>query len=218
MAKSPLKRDSIKEQELLELVKKVKYHNDEAAYKKLHFYMKPYIDIFCNKFVIAGLGNDDIEQECSIALKYKAIDDFNPSRGKFKTFAVLCIKRHLFSKIKENNQNKKKAINVAVSIDESHEENGEELMLRNLLASGGMSADERLGEDEEKQIKENLLISKLSDLEKDVYILYVQKYHYEEMVEILRREGREDISLKCIDNSVQRLKMKARNMSKSIDF
>ena len=92
-----------KEAQLFESVKKTKYDNDEKAYGKVRAYMKSYIDLFCKKFIIKGLGVDDIEQECLFALRYKAIDDFNPKRGKFKTFAVLCIKRHLFSIIKGNN-------------------------------------------------------------------------------------------------------------------
>ena len=217
MPKRPSKRGS-EEQRILDLIKKVKYDNDQNCYNELHFYMKSYIDLFCNKFIIAGLAKDDIEQECLFALRYKAIDDYNPSRGSFKTFAVLCIKRHLFSKIKENNQHKKKAMTVAMSLDESREEDSELLMLRNIIASNEMTADEELSKLETNKKMEDALLQKLSDLEKDVYYLYIQKYHYEEIVDILKENGRKDITKKATDNAVQRLKTKSQSLFKNEDF
>jgi len=217
MPKRPSKGDS-EETNLFDLIRKVKYENDECCYCELCEYMKPYIDLFRNKFVIAGLSNDDIEQECLFALRYKAIDDFNPKRGKFKTFAVLCIKRHLFSIIKGNKQHKKKVGNIAVSIDENHTEHGEELMLRNVIASDEPPIDDQIQKMEDDEIRENKLMNRLSDFEKEVYVLYIQRYHYNEIVEILKDEGREEVNAKACDNAIQRLKTKAQRIFRNEDF
>ena len=206
------------EEELFNLIKKVKYNNDEPAYDVICKYMRPYIDLFCKKFVIAGLGCDDIEQECLCALKYKAIDDFNPVRGTFKTFAVLCIKRHLFSLIKGNNQHKKKVLNISLSLDEGRSDNGEQLMLRNLIVSDEDNVDDQIQKREDDTILQDKLMDRLSDFEKDVFVLYIQKYHYDEIAEILRRQGRKNIRVKAIDNACVRIKTKAKNITKKEDF
>jgi len=216
MSKSLSKRDN-QEFEIFRLIKKIKYENDETSYDTICEYMKPYIDMLCKKFIIAGLGNDDIAQECLFALRYKAIDDFNPDRGRFKTFAVLCIKRHLFSIIKGNNQHKKKALNVSLSIDESHNKDGVDLMLRNLITSDDINIDEKIQEKENEDIRQGKLEEKLSDFERDVFIFYKQRYRYDEIAEMLQ-EKRPTICTKAIDNAVQRIKAKAKKIAKSKNF
>ena len=155
MLKRPSKKEGNVEEKMFELIKKVKYENSEIAYQEVYKIMKPYIDQFCRQFMIAGLANDDIEQECLFALRYKAIDDFNPKRGKFKTFAVLCIKRHLFSLIKGNKQHKKKVNYLALSLDETRDENGEELVLRNIIADENSDTYEQVQKKEDRQLRED---------------------------------------------------------------
>lgn len=222
MKKGPQKRDTNlgkEEDDLFELIKKIKYDNEMTAFDEICRYMKPYIDMFCRKFVIAGLANDDIVQECLFSLRYKAVDDFNPNRGKFKTFAVLCLKRHLFSIIKGNNQHKKKALNVSVSIDSSrnNSEGNDELKLKNMIASDDIDVDEQIQKKEDHAIRHEKLICKLSDFEKSVFELYIERYHYEEIVEILNTRGMK-VNRKGVDNAVQRFKQKAQKLTNSLDF
>ena len=211
MAKKPSKKEG--KVELFELIRKVKHENDEDAYQKIYQEMKSDIDRFCMQFHIQGLANDDINQECQCALRYKAIKSFNPKKGSFRTFAVLCLKRHLYSISKGNQQNKKKALNVSISLDESHNENGEDLQLKNIIAdesTGNMEEDIALREDE--KIKHEKLKNKLSDLEKAIYLLYIKKYRYDEIVDELIEQGWENIGKKSIDNAVQRLRFKAKEL------
>ncbi|MFA6088613.1 MAG: sigma-70 family RNA polymerase sigma factor [Candidatus Woesearchaeota archaeon] len=219
MKKSPIGDATIgkEENDIFDLIKKIKYENNTTAFDEICKYMKPYIDMFCRKFVIAGLANDDIVQECLFALRYKAVDDFNPTRGKFKTFAVLCLKRHLFSIIKGNNQHKKKALNISVSIDSSHDAGNDELRLKNLIASDDLDVDEQIQKKEDQDSKKAKLICKLSDFEKAVFELYIERYRYEEIVEILNSRGMK-VNRKGVDNSVQRCKFKARNLYENFDF
>ena len=213
MAKKPSKKEG--KAELIESIRKVKYDNNEEAYQKIYKEIKSDIDRFCMQFNISGLANDDIDQECQFALRYKAIKSFNPKKGSFRTFAVLCLKRHLYSISKGNHQNKKKALNVSVSLDESHNENGEELQLKNIIADdtfGNLQEDVALREDE--RIKHEKLINKLSELEKAIYLLYIQKYRYDEIVDELIDQGWENVGKKAIDNSVQRIRSKAKILFK----
>lgn len=210
MGRRPAKTPE-EESGLFELIKKVKYKNDEKSYDKVCVYMKPYIDHFCRQFLISGLGCDDIEQECLFALRYKAVNDFDPKRGTFKTFAVLCIRRHLYSIIKGGRQNKKRVLNISVSIDETHSD--DELSLKNIIQDGSETADEYMERRELETKEQERLINELSDLERDVFVLYKKKYRYDEIVDILRDRGR-DVDKKSIDNSCQRIKSKARNLFK----
>ena len=108
-------------------------------------------------------------------------------------------------------------MNVALSLDESHDEGGEELVLRDLIASNDINVDEQIEKQEVEYLRHEKLMGKLSEFEQDVYVLYIKKYHYEEIRDILSEEGK-NISRKSVDNAVQRVKAKSRNMTKTEDL
>lgn len=204
------KEQKNKEIEIYELVKRVKYDNDEKAYHLIREYMSSYIELFSKRTYIAGLGVDDIEQECLVALKYKAIDDFNPKRGSFKTFAVLCIKRHLLSIIKSNKQNKKKVLNISMSLEESRSGDEDDLNLKNLISDDTMNIDEQAEKNEQDAIQKAKLMKKLSEFERAVFVLYIKKYKYDEIVDELKKQGRKNVKAKAVDNCLMRIKAKSK--------
>lgn len=206
------KADPVVESELIQLVDRARHHNCQMSYAKLYEYMKQYVELFKRTVKIAGYGPDDIEQECLLALRFKAIDDFNPKRGTFRTFAILCIKRYLSSIAKANNQFKKRTMNGALSIDENRGDCGDEVYLRNLIASDEAPVDERVEKQEIDYKSQELLMIRLSEFEREVYILYRQKFHYDEIADTLMEKGIK-CSRKSIDNAVQRLKSKAESVS-----
>ena len=79
--------------------------NDEA----MTFLMEKYKSLVRQKtrtFFLTGGDKDDLIQEGMIGL-YKAICDYIPEReASFKTFAELCISRHVYSAIKISNRMK----------------------------------------------------------------------------------------------------------------
>jgi len=219
LALSKEERDKAKlEQEISILV--VKARDDSGlAFEKLREYLDQYIKLFSRKYRIAGCDADEIEQEALYALRYKAIEDFNPERGKFRSFAILCIKRHLFSLIKANNQQKRTVLNQSLSLDEDRSEDGESLSLASLIAEDGLTADQEFERNENNNLKKSRLLSKLSPLEQEVLKLYLRQYHYDEIVDELNKifPGKK-ITKKAVDNGLQRVRFKAQELARSLEW
>jgi RNA polymerase sporulation-specific sigma factor len=209
----------INEEEITVLVTHVRENGNESAFQLLQTYLNYYIKLFGRKYRIPGCDSDEIEQECLYALRYKAIEDFNPDRGKFKSFAILCIKRHLFSLIKGNNQLKRKVLNTSLSLDEDRSEGGESLSLISIITEDAPNIDDKIAKDESHQVRQNRLLARLSALEQEVFKLYLQQLHYDEIVESLKKVFPDKrITKKTVDNSLQRIRQKAQNMQENIDW
>jgi RNA polymerase sporulation-specific sigma factor len=217
---SPKERgNKVNEEEIIVLVTNVREDANESSFQFLQTYLNYYIKLFGRKYRIPGCDSDEIEQECLYALRYKAIEDFNPERGKFKSFAILCIKRHLFSLIKGNNQLKRKVLNTSLSLDEDRSEGGESLSLISILAEDAPNVDDQVAKNETHQIRQIRLLARLSSLEQEVFKLYIQQLHYDEIVDALKKVFTDKrITKKTVDNSLQRIRQKAQNMQDSMDW
>ena len=218
MALSQPERDGTTEKEIADLVNKIKDTGSEEAFVTLKIYLDSYIKLFGRRYKIHGCDSDEIEQECLYALRYKAIEDFKPSRGKFRSFAILCIKRHLFSLIKGNNQQKRRVLNTSLSLDEDRGED-DGLSLINLVEEEGPTAIEDIERNENNKANLEKLIEKLSPLEHEVLILYLQQCRYDEIVEGLEKIFPEkNITTKTADNALQRLRAKAQNLTENVEW
>lgn len=213
------------ERDLLEdrinkLVDLVRNHKCENSFIELANFLKKYIEIFGKKYRIPGCDSDEIGQECLFALRYKAIEDFDSDRGGFKGFALLCIKRHLFSLIKANNQQKRTVLNISLSLDEDRSgSDGDSLSLASLITEDSPEAFEQIIKLESTNIQEDRLFNKLSVFEKEVYDLYMKQLTYEEIVSVLKENlpGRK-VDKKSCDNALQRIRTKAQSISNKIDW
>lgn len=219
MGKLSEQSERLLEEKIIRLVNLIRDSDCEKSFGEISKYLHQYIKLFGKKYRIPGCDSDEIEQECLYALRYKAIEDFNHSRGKFKSFAILCIRRHLFSLIKANNQQKRTVLNTSLSLDEDRSGNGEQLSLASLITNDSTEGVDQLAKDEMDEIRETKLLTTLSKLEKEVYYLYLGQLHYDEIVVGLRKifPGRQ-INKKAVDNALQRLRAKAQLLSKSLDW
>lgn len=204
------------EADIIKLVNRVRDLKCEFAFQRIKLYLQQYITLFGRRYKIPGCDHDEIEQECLFALRYKAIEDFDSSRGKFKSFAILCIKRHLFSIIKGNNQQKRRALNESLSLDQDRSDDGDSLSLSGLLFKDELTVDECFERKETFLSDKKKLLECLSELEQEVLKLYLQQNSYEEIVTELRIifPGRR-IGLKTVDNGLYRIKLKAQNFHKN---
>lgn len=206
------------ESNVVNLVNLIRDFECEASFAEIKSYLQYYIKMFGKKYRIPGCDSDEIEQECLFALRYKAVEDFDSTRGKFKNFAILCIKRHLFSLIKANNQQKRTVLNTSLSLDEDRS-NGDNLPLIHLITEDTLDAPDQLSKTENDKMREDKLLLKLSPLECEVYKLYIKQMTYEEIVlELKKVLPAKRISKKTIDNALCRLKFKAQNLGKNIDW
>jgi RNA polymerase sigma factor (sigma-70 family) len=206
---------------LIEIVRKSKKAEDiNKAFESLIVILMPKIQKVISKFNIPGCDNSDILQEALYALRYKAVKDYDKERGTgdgpafFDKFALLCIRRHLATEFKSSYQNKRRVLNHSISIDKesnSTNKNDEDMTLAGILADPNMTdVMTSVGEAEYYRNLQNTLLGSLSGFEKEVYILYAQKFSYEEIAEkINNKRSKIRVNIKGIDNALSRIKHKA---------
>jgi len=215
----------VKEQDFVSLVDNVRYPSSrkstEVAFDEIVRRMDQRLKQIAYNFRIPGFGNADIYQESLFALRYKAIKDYDQSRGNrsgpypFDRFAVLCIRRHLMTKLKSSYQNKQKVVNIAVSLDQERAHEADEaLCLADIIPAPGGNVLEDVGDNEYYSTLIGRLMERLSTFEKSVLFLYKQKYSYKQISDIINRKRREQqktqrTNVKSIDNALSRIKSKA---------
>jgi RNA polymerase sporulation-specific sigma factor len=223
--------------DLVEIIKSKQQKNKKDlinnAYKEVEKRMKSkmmQITIqFSYKMMNCGLNKDDIYQEALFALRFKAIPDYDESKGNygpypFDKFAVLCIRRHLSTLLKSSYQNKKKALNTSVSLDRDVSgDNDKDVSLGEIIPRTSGNVLDIVVKKEMNQMLFGKLFSKLSKFEKIVIKLYMQRYSYEEMSKIINLRYKKDadnkkkkINLKSVDNALSRIKQKAREINEKI--
>lgn len=228
----PLKRVEIiapieeLENEMLVEIVRGKFSKDkkEKAYIILESRVCDKIFYIVRQFFIPGLSEEDIKQEALYALRFKAVTDFaykigrNGERYPFDKFAILCIRRHLSTVLKESFQNKKKTLNTSISLNQERgDDNGEGLFLIDIFPSPNSDTAERISDKEYYLFLFKKLMIELSNFEKQVFILYTKRYSYKEMNKLINRHYKNKnikkrINIKSIDNSISRIKQKAQEI------
>lgn len=206
------------EERIITLVAEVRQTDSEIAFCELRAYLSSYIGLFEHKYKIPGCDADEIGQECLYALRFKAIEDFNPVRGKFRSFAILCMKRHLFSLIKASSQQKRRVLNESLSLDADRSE-GDDLSLTNLITKDKLSTAEKIEKAEVTLVTKQRLLSRLSRLEQEVFKLYIQQYPYDEIVDELEKVFPDKrFTKKSVDNALVRVRSKAQELTYAYEF
>lgn len=217
--------EKLKYEELVEVVRgNGRQSRKNLAYDEIQKRIKVKIGYIVRQFYIPGFNFDDILQEALYALRFKAIPDYNETRGSgdkpypFDKFAILCIRRHLSTLLKSSFQNKKKALNTSLSLDQdrgSHDD--ENLYLIDIIPKTDSSVVDSLGDKEYYRNLFNRLYCKLSKLEKNVFVLYTYKYSYDEITDKINRDyknkdKRKKVNVKSVDNALSRIKIKAKEI------
>lgn len=148
----------------------------------------------------AQLDNDDFFQEGTLSL-LNAVKTYNPDSGtSFKTYAGICIERRFISLIKTRNREKRIPQESVVSINSI---NDEALFNFNkdTVDPIDLIVEKELLSSKKEQIK-NIL----SPLEYNVLSLHIVGYGYKKISKAL------NISLKVVDNALQRVRNKLKNL------
>ena len=218
--------------EIVEYVNRVKLYDDEESFgviiKKLDGHMRSVV----SKFFISGLTNDDIYQECLIALRFKAIDDYNEEKGPFVKFARLCIRRHIITELKNCKKKKSLALNSALSLDAPTYDDGSEggggssHHLMDLVEDNIKGSHfEDISQKERGRVLYDNLARRLTKLEYNILAYYIKGYNYSEIVNLVKCDDPtlfkgEDIESKkkVIDNGLCRIKNKAKEIKKEMEL
>ncbi|NJL70096.1 MAG: hypothetical protein HC888_00175 [Candidatus Competibacteraceae bacterium] len=201
----------------------------ETAFEEIVIRMTPKMSQVARRFNIPGHSFPDVFQEALVALRFKAVKDYDQTRGSgegpypFDKFAILCIRRHLSTKLKSSYQNKKKVLNSCLSLDQDrNNSNDDQLFLADIIPKTEGTIMELLEQDEYFRGLFTRLIKKLSDFEKDVFFYYCSRNSYEQIAKLIHAKQTEEAldgntledAVKSVDNALSRIKTKAKTIYK----
>ena len=161
---------------------------------------KPLVRKYANAMYLIGGETDDLIQEGMIGL-FKAIRDFclDKDSSFFAIFAGLCIHRQLYSAIEASNRKKASAFEFLFIFFSSRGSEG---------SIGFTSSPEQLViEQEVSRELWNRVNSRLSPMEKQVLQFYLDGNNYMQIAGLMKK------SPKSVDNALQRIRQKIRQMN-----
>lgn len=153
-----------------------------------------------------GIEKSDLVQEGMIALNH-AIGYFNEQKDiTFYTYVKTCIERRLISAITSAKRLKHKTLNESVSFDTD-----DAGTLDFFLKDETTNPEKIVISEESNNEKINLIKERLTDLENEVFDLLLSSFTYKEIAQILDKEPKQ------VDNAIQRIKIKVKEMLKKYD-
>ncbi len=191
--------DKVEDDELVIFVR----NGDSGALEYLINKYKNFVRAKARSYFLIGADHEDIVQEGMIGL-YKAVRDFNGDKlSSFKAFAELCITRQIITAIKTATRQKHIPLNSYVSLDKPlYDEESDRTLLDVICGTRVTDPEELLINQEEFADIELKMGELLSDLERQVLMLYLDGRSYQEISVDLKRH------VKSIDNALQRVKRK----------
>lgn len=184
-----------------EIVKLAKDGNDRATEYIINKYMD-FVRIKFRSYFLAGADRDDILQEGMIGL-YKAIRDFDKDKKvMFKTFAELCITRHIITAVKSSTRKKHIPLNGYVSLDKPETDYTYFESTNFWREQKGLDPEQIMIEKENVKGMECQIDELLSPFEAQVLMYHLNGFSYSKTAELLKKEP------KSVDNALQRIKKK----------
>lgn len=193
--------------ELLEYI----YENNEDASNILLKKYEPLIIATAKKLTKYmtnnGIDLNDLIQEGRIGL-YNAVDTFKNSKEiLFYTYAKTCIERRIYDLLRTSGRGKHNILNNSIPF-EIDDEFGDSKECDFLLKDDSDNPEKKLINEETKKEIFEKAYDKLTDLELQVFELKVSGFENKEIVKIL------DVDYKRVDNALQRIKIKLKDIKK----
>ena len=185
-----------------ELIEKLRQGEDDITDYILEKY-KPLVRKKTNAMYLIGGETEDLIQEGMIGL-FKAIRDYKPDKdASFYHFAELCINRQLYSALEASNRKKHQPLNSYISLSEQEHPDA---VAAELLVDKESGPEQTVIEPEVWEEYKKRLAQKLSRMENQVLQYYLDGNHYIQIAEMMGK------SPKSIDNALQRIRQKIRQM------
>ena len=185
--------------ELLSYVSEENEDASELLFKKYRPFIISTAKRYFQRCKNNGLEKSDLVQEGMIGLNH-AIERYHEQKDVlFYTYAKKCIERKMISVVISSNRNKNKILNESISYDDD-----ENLLLR-FIKSETPSPEEEIINIEKEDLLQKIK-EVLTDLEEKVFSLLISGFKYKEIAEMLDKDG------KSIDNTIQRIKVKIKNI------
>ena len=169
---------------------------------------KPKVTAICREYFLFGADFDDLIQEGMIGL-YKAVVAYNPDKNiSFSSFATMCIHHQVQNAVKVASSKKNHPLNdyVSISIEGgfSADDDGPKIMLQ----APDKGAEQLTIDKEREKILHQKLKQLLTTEQYDILLMYLHGYTYVQMAQ------RYNITTKKVDNNIQAIKRKLRDMLK----
>lgn len=188
--------ENLTDEEVVSLAQK----GDKTAAEYIVGKYKEFVEMRSAPYFIAGGERDDLVQEGLIGL-YKAVKSYSPDKlANFKTFAEVCVVRHMISAVKTSTRKKNSPLNHYVSIHMSDDE--ADAISAKLVDVKNANPESLLIEKESEQGMKNKINSVLSDFESEVLMYYFSGLSYKEIAVIMGKTP------KAVDNALCRIKKK----------
>ena len=185
-----------------ELIEKLRQGEKDITDYILEKY-KPLVRKKTNAMYLIGGETEDLIQEGMIGL-FKAIRDYRSDKdASFYHFAELCINRQLYSALEASNRKKHQPLNSYISLSDQEQQSAvaAEFLVDRERTPEQMVIEQELWEEYKKRLEQNL-----SKMENKVLQYYLDGNHYIQIAEIMGK------SPKSIDNALQRIRQKIRQM------
>ena len=178
----------------------------DSLYEKYLPTIKFVVKKFIGNAKKLGLEQSDLMQEANVAFT-DAINTYDQSKeASLQTFIVICVQRRLSNVISKAQTIKSKMEQQNLSLDYDYDEEG--LPLKEVLGSDLSDPSLKYSEKETMEELKRKIKEQLSPLELEVFSYMINGLNYQEIAEIL------DKSPKQIDNTMQRVRAKARALLK----
>ena len=185
-----------------ELVRRAKGGYEPATERLLSKY-RSLVEGKARAYFLIGADHEDVVQEGMIGL-YKAIRDFSQENlSAFRSFAELCITRHIITAVKAAARQKHCPLNSYLSIDVPAADDDPTCTLRDCVAAQRRLQPEEqlLGRELRAEVCRHIS-RELSPLEAEALLRYIEGLTYHDIARALGRQ------VKQIDNALQRAKKK----------
>lgn len=176
---------------------------DLQALEYLILKYKPLVKSKVYNYYIVGADKDDIIQEGMIGL-YKAIKSFDGKKSSsFKNFAEMCVTNQIITAIKTATRQKHIPLNESISLNKPmYDDFSKCFIIDTIESETSQDPMDLFISKEDLNLMEKKIQGLLSSLERNVLNNYLEGKTYQEIGNIL------NINLKCIDNTIQRIKRK----------
>ena len=161
-----------------------------------------------NGLYLIGADKDDLLQEGMIGLLKAVLSYDMQKEASFDTFASLCINRQMLSAIKGANRYKNKLLNEYISIYEDEDQADEKESVHVSIPDNKFNPEIIVTQAESLEILESRMHDKLSAMEEKVLDMLIEGHTVTYMCKSLEKDA------KSIDNAIQRIKTKVRNILK----
>lgn len=193
------------------IIQKIKKGNQRATEKIIKKY-ENLIFSTAEKYFFYGAEKEDVLQEAYIGF-LKAVNSYKRNKNaSFITYAVVCIKNHLITTFKKFSSSKQQILNEAVRNSSKSMLSKYENFAYEMFSSKRLhTPEEILIAKEKSELLQTFLESSLTKAEKEILKYVVDELSYTEISKLTNKNP------KVIDNTIQRIKRKAKTYMKKYD-